>query len=139
MALKSRHKVDPAFNTAGMLDVIFILLIFFILTSKEYITPTIDASLPQTDQSQQTIPNLVVTIQKTESGLKYFVNNNEVQLEALKSSIKNEIDEKTLAKGKVHDVVVRADGRVELKDAVAVTSIIGELGAKATFAVDPIK
>lgn len=139
MALKSRHKVDPAFNTAGMLDVIFILLIFFILTSKEYITPTIDASLPESKKSQQTVPNLVVTIQKTETGLKYFVNNNEIQFGALKSTIQKEISKNELVAGKVNNVVVRADGRVELKDAVAVTSMIGELGAKATFAVDPVK
>ncbi len=138
MGLKSRHKVDPAFSTAGMLDVIFILLIFFIITSKN-IPSVIDASLPESKKNHEVIPDLMVTIQKGESGLKYFVNTNEVKIAALKTALEKELSKARLTKGKVHNVVVRADGKVELQDAVEVTSIIAELGAKATFAVNPIQ
>ena len=33
MKLQSKHKVDPSFNMSSMTDIVFLLLIFFILTS----------------------------------------------------------------------------------------------------------
>jgi biopolymer transport protein ExbD len=39
MNLQSRNKVDAAFSMASMTDLIFLLLIFFMLTSS-FITPS---------------------------------------------------------------------------------------------------
>ena len=47
MALKRRTKVNEAFSMASMTDVIFLLLIFFMVTSTVVIPNAIKVTLPQ--------------------------------------------------------------------------------------------
>ena len=46
MAIKSRNKVEPAFNSSSMSDLVFLLLIFFMLTSTLVAPNAIKLMLP---------------------------------------------------------------------------------------------
>ncbi|MFO0508228.1 MAG: ExbD/TolR family protein, partial [bacterium] len=51
MNLQTRNKVDSAFNMASMTDLIFLLLIFFMLTSS-FVTPSgLPVNLPTSKAS----------------------------------------------------------------------------------------
>ena len=70
MALKRKNKVSVEFSMASMTDMIFLLLIFFMLTSTVVIPNAIKVLLPQSSQQTSAKPLTRVTI---DADLRYFV------------------------------------------------------------------
>ena len=70
MALKRRTKITPVFSMASMTDVIFLLLIFFMITSTLVTPNAINVLLPQGKQQTNARPLSRVIIDKE---LNYFV------------------------------------------------------------------
>ncbi|HND88191.1 MAG TPA: biopolymer transporter ExbD, partial [Saprospiraceae bacterium] len=62
MGLKRRNKVEPEFSLAAMIDVIFLLLMFFMLTSK-FVTPNaLNLALPSSNSTTMASPSLTVSV-----------------------------------------------------------------------------
>lgn len=72
MALKQRITVESNFSMASMTDIIFLLLIFFMITSTIVVPNSIKVLLPQSQQQAQAKPITRVTIDKD---LNYYVAN----------------------------------------------------------------
>lgn len=72
MALKQRFNLEANFSMASMTDVIFLLLIFFMITSTIVVPNAIKVLLPQSQQQAQAKPITRVTIDKD---LTYYVAN----------------------------------------------------------------
>ena len=72
MALKQRFKLESNFSMASMTDVIFLLLIFFMITSTIVVPNAIQVLLPRAQQQAQAKPITRVTIDKD---LNYYVAN----------------------------------------------------------------
>ncbi|MCL1938946.1 MAG: biopolymer transporter ExbD [Candidatus Azobacteroides sp.] len=70
MAIKRRRKVCAEFNMASMTDMIFLLLIFFMITSTVVTPNAIKVVLPQSTQQTSAKPLSRVTIDKN---LNYYV------------------------------------------------------------------
>ena len=70
MALKRRTKVNESFSMASMTDAIFLLLIFFMVTSTVVIPNAIKVTLPQAKQQTAAKPLTRVTI---DASLNYYV------------------------------------------------------------------
>ena len=70
MALKRRNKADASFNMSSMTDIIFLLLIFFMLTSTVVHPNAIKLMLPQSSEQTSAKPLTRVTIDKE---LNYYV------------------------------------------------------------------
>ena len=70
MALKKRSKISAEFSMASMTDMIFLLLIFFMLTSTVVVPNSIKVLLPQSAQQTAVKPDTRVTIT---SDLQYYV------------------------------------------------------------------
>ena len=70
MALKRKSKISVEFSMASMTDMIFLLLIFFMLTSTAVVPNAIKVLLPQSAQqtSAKPITRVVIT-----SDLQYYV------------------------------------------------------------------
>ena len=64
MALKRRNKIEASFSMASMTDVIFLLLIFFMVTSTIVFPNSIKVLLPQSKQQTAAKPLSRVTIDK---------------------------------------------------------------------------
>ena len=81
MALKQRFKIETNFSMASMTDVIFSLLIFFMITSTIVVPNAIQVLLPRSQQQAQAKPITRVTIDKD---LHYYVANaNETERQVL--------------------------------------------------------
>ena len=63
MALKRRHKISPNFSMASMTDIIFLLLIFFMITSTMVSPNAIKVLLPQGKQQTSAKPLTRVIIE----------------------------------------------------------------------------
>ena len=79
MALKQRHTIESNFSMASMTDVIFLLLIFFMITSTIIVPNAIKVLLPQAQQQAQAKPLTRVTI---DADMRYYVaSGNDMERE----------------------------------------------------------
>ena len=78
MALKRRTKVNPNFSMSSMTDIVFLLLIFFMVTSTLIAPNALKLLLPQS--SQQTPASAITTISITED-LNYYIEATQIPLE----------------------------------------------------------
>ena len=128
MNLNSKHKVQAAFSTSSMTDVIFLLLIFFMLTAS-FITPSGQpVNLPTSKNSNIVMQKVSVTI--TNKG-KFYVNDKEVSLNRLKMVLRNEFE------GKEGVVVLHCDNDVPVQNLISVADIATSLEAKVSIATKP--
>lgn len=102
MKLGSRHKVDPSFNMSSMTDIVFLLLVFFMLTSNVATTGlTIDR--PKSSQAKVESVKEIVTVDK--DGQIYFSKENKkVSLSELRGLLNNTF--KTLDNNVVKNTIV---------------------------------
>ncbi|GHV50452.1 biopolymer transporter ExbD [Bacteroidia bacterium] len=71
MSLKRRNKINASFSMASMTDVIFLLLIFFMISSTVVIPNAIKVTLPQASKQTSAKPQTRVTIDRN---LNYYVS-----------------------------------------------------------------
>ena len=130
MNLKANNKINPLFSMSSMTDIIFLLLIFFMLTAS-FITPSgLPVSLPSSKSSTIVIQKVSVTITKD---LKYFVNDKEINISDIEIHLRDEIGDKEGL------VVLHCDKNVPVEHLVNVAGIATSLEAKVTIATQPSK
>ena len=87
MELKRKNRVSAEFSMASMTDIIFLLLIFFMITSSAISQSAIDVKLPKAVAGDPSVQDpTAVTI--TQDG-KYFVNDKEIPKEQLENYLVN--------------------------------------------------
>jgi len=86
MALKRRSKVNPNFSMSSMTDIVFLLLIFFMVTSTLIAPNALKLLLPQS--SHQTSANAITTISITED-LNYYVETTQVPFEDIEGILQH--------------------------------------------------
>ncbi|MBT3208103.1 MAG: biopolymer transporter ExbD [Bacteroidetes bacterium] len=64
MALRSRNKVSASFSMSSMTDIVFLLLIFFMVTSTLIHPNALKLLLPKSNNQTAAKPNLAVSIDK---------------------------------------------------------------------------
>ncbi|WP_085515681.1 ExbD/TolR family protein [Marivirga sericea] len=129
MSMKSRHNVDPAFSMSSMTDIIFLLLIFFMLTSS-FITPSgLPVNLPSSKSTNIVMQKVSVTITKD---MLYFVNDKRVAVSDIETAIKRE-----LRNADEGVVVLHIDKSVPTEHLVRVAGIASSLKAKVSIAAQP--
>ena len=128
MDLKPRNKVEAAFSMSSMTDIIFLLLIFFMLTAS-FVTPSgLPVNLPTSKSSTIVMQKVSVTIT---SDLQYFVNNKRISKAALEQELKKEL-------GGVEGVVsLHIDKSVPSEHLVHVAGIATALEAKVSVVAIP--
>jgi biopolymer transport protein ExbD len=130
MNLKSKHKVEASFSMSSMTDVIFLLLIFFMLTAS-FITPSgLPVNLPTSSSSNIVMQRVSVTITHD---LRYFVDDQQIRMSQLEGYLRNALS------GKEGVVVLHCDQRVPVEHLVNVASIATALEAKVSIATKPQK
>ena len=130
MDLRSKNKVDVNFSMSSMADIIFLLLIFFMLTSS-FITPSgLPVNLPSSKSSQIVLQKVSVTISKD---LRYFVNDKPVRVNQLEMAIKSQLE------GKEGIVVLHVDKTVAVEHLVRVAGIATALEANVSIATKPLE
>ncbi|MCA6073327.1 ExbD/TolR family protein [Fulvivirga sedimenti] len=128
MALKSKHNVEPMFSMSSMTDIIFLLLIFFMLTSS-FITPSgLPVNLPTSRASTVEMQKVSVTI--TEN-MEYFVGDKKVSKNMLEAELRSRLTE---GQG---SVVLHIDKSVPTEQFVYVAGIATSLEAKVSIATLP--
>ena len=88
MGLQTKHKIEPMFSMSSMTDIVFLLLIFFMLTSS-FITPSgLPVNLPTSKASTVEMQKVSVTI--TEN-LDFYVNDKKVSRGSLEGELRSKL------------------------------------------------
>jgi biopolymer transport protein ExbD len=125
--LRKKKDYTAEVFTSSMNDIMFFLMLFFIIISTLLNPSMIKVSLPSSRSSQSIQKkeiNLTMTKEKN-----YFVNNTQVPFEALESQLKKEL---------THDpdafIMLRFDNTLPIQDLVNVLSLGNKLSTKMIIA-----
>ncbi len=129
MNLESKHKVDTSFNFSSIADIIFLLLIFFMLTSS-FVTPAgLPVNLPSSQSSNIVMQKVSVTITPD---IRFYVNDKLTPVDQLQSVLAS-----SLANSEQGVVVLNVDKSVPVEHLVKVAGIASALKAKVSIATKP--
>jgi biopolymer transport protein ExbD len=115
MALKSKNKISATFSMSSMTDIVFLLLIFFMLTSTLVTTNALDLVLP--NSNAQTVKKQRVSV-SINADLEYFIDKENVELKYIEKELVTR-----LASQQEQVLVLRVDKSVPVEYAVEVMDI----------------
>lgn len=127
MNIKGRNKVDPSFNMSSMTDIVFLLLIFFMLTSTLVTVSAIDVLLPKAGGKTENSKSVAVTITKKSS---FYIDKTKVSASRLESEIL-----RSVGTDKKKTIVIRGDKDVPYKNVMKVIDIANKNKLKMILAV----
>ena len=129
MNLKRRHRETAEVHTGPLNDILFILLLFFLIVSTLANPNVIKLSQPKSKSDTKAKQTVVVSIN---GNRQFFVGVTPVKMEELKSKLQPFLAKET----DQPSIVINADKTVPVDDVVAVMRIAKELGARTVLAVD---
>jgi biopolymer transport protein ExbD len=132
MGLKKRNKVSAEFNMSSLTDIIFLLLIFFMLTSTLVSPNALNLKLPGSSSKTVAPSTISVSIDTDRTFyLKTKVINPDDLIELLKGEIAKEKNREEVT------LVINTDKSVPIEDVVKVMDAAYKLEIKAILATDP--
>lgn len=119
MPIQTRNKISPSFSMASMSDLVFLLLIFFMITSTLVAPNAIKLLLPSSDSKTMAKQTVTVYINENQN---FFVE--ELQVE--ESILETRIAEKLVSQSE-GTVVLRADKTVPVQYIVSVIDAVNRI------------
>lgn len=125
MKINTKNKIDASFSMASMTDIVFLLLIFLLITA-QYSPKALPVDLPlstnQKTESRQV--NVTVTAQ-----LVYYVEKRSVTFSQLQTVLQDAL---LATSSKI--VVLHMDKKLSIADMIKVADIANSLGASVSIA-----
>ena len=129
MNFKGQNKVTPEFNMSSMTDIVFLLLIFFMLASTLVTTNAIDIILPKASGKTENKQSVAVSIK---GDLTYYIDDKRVGVSVLEDQLVS-----LLASEDQPTIVLRAEKSVPVENVVKVMDIANRNKFKVILAVKP--
>ncbi len=89
MAIKSRNKVSAQFSMSSMTDIVFLLLIFFMITSTMVHPNALKLILPKSNSQVSSTPITTVSITKS---LDFYLEKTPIEISKLERALKVKFD-----------------------------------------------
>ncbi|RLD26812.1 MAG: biopolymer transporter ExbD [Bacteroidetes bacterium] len=129
MNLRGRNKVSAAFSMSSMTDIVFLLLIFFIILSTMVSPYSLPVDLPNSSNKSKEKQNIAVRI---DADLNFSVNNRIIQKEDLEQVVLN-----TPFSGENRKIILHVDKQVPTGTLVEVLDIAKRNEWKIVLATKP--
>ena len=129
MEIRGRNKINPNFNMSSMTDIVFLHLIFFMLTSTLVTVNALDILLPKAQGKTENKKSVAVSITKN---LDFFIDTKKVKEGNLEQSLLE-----NLKTEENPTIVLRAEEGVPIEKAVKVLDIANRNKIKVILAVRP--
>jgi biopolymer transport protein ExbD len=133
MALKRRNKVELNFSMASMTDIVFLLLLFFMITSTQVAPNALKLLLPQSNN--QTVAKAISTISIT-ADLKLYINENGQPKQVSFSEIEPFVRRMMKQNEEVY-IALHADKTVPIEQVVNIMNIAKRNQVKMILATAP--
>lgn len=128
MNLKTRNKRNVDFNMSSMTDIVFLLLIFFMLTSTLVSPNALKLLLPKSSGRTLATQSVSVSIDKD---LNFYFNKDMINISELEGKLISVATEEDAT------VVLNAEKSVPIEEVVKVMGIANKLKIKMILATDP--
>ncbi len=123
MKLKRRHKEGAEVSTESLNDIMFFLLLFFLIISTLANPSVIKLTLPNSTITDH-VPKQLVTV-SVSSEHQYFVNKTPIAFSDLENALKIELADK-----KTTTVILKLDNSLPIQDLADIMQIGYSLGVK---------
>lgn len=130
MQLRKKFRGEAEVFTDALNDILFILLMFFLIVSTLANPNVIRLSQPKSKSDTKAKQNVVVSIDATK---QYYVGQTKVPVQGLKDALLPAIRKEST---ETPTVVINADKTVPIDDVVAVMRVARDLGARTVLSVD---
>ena len=130
MNLRKRSELRAEVSTSSLNDIMFFLLLFFLIISTLVNPSVVKLNLPSSKKSQ-TMSKQTITVDVSKD-LKYYVNNKPVPVDQLESVLANE--SKIKQQG---TIVLRLDKALSIQDLVDLMQIGYKLNLKMVLSTEP--
>jgi biopolymer transport protein ExbD len=127
MNLRGRNKINPTFNMSSMTDIVFLLLIFFMLTSTLVTVSAIDVLLPKAGGKTENSNSIAVSITNKSF---FYIDKTKVSATNLESEIL-----KKIGTDKQKTIIIRGDKEVPYRNIMKVIDIANRNKLKMILAV----
>lgn len=130
MNLRRRQRPAAEVQTSAMNDIMFFLMLFFLIASTVTNPNVIKLLLPRSD-SGQSVSKKTVTIAVTKD-LEYFMDKRPVKFDEIQPRLqgyKQQVQELT--------IVLYVDRTVAIQDVVQIMDIANKMGVKLVLATEP--
>ena len=129
MNLKGRNKITPEFSMSSMTDIVFLLLIFFMLTSTLVSPNALKLLLP--NSKSKTLDKQTISVSITKD-IDFYINEDKI----LETSLENEL--KRLLNNEIDPgIILHADQSVDIQHVVKVMDIAYRNKYKIVLATSP--
>ena len=129
MALRSRNKVSANFNMSSMTDIVFLLLIFFMLTSTLVSPNALKLLLPSS--KAKTLEKQTISISITKD-IQFYINEKPVSVNAIEEELKLILNNE-----KEPAIILHTDKSVAIEHVVKVMDIAYRNKYKIVLATKP--
>lgn len=129
MKLKRRNKISAELSMTSLTDVVFILLIFILVTHTLHKEPLMDITLPKGAKTKEFTEQIKVQVNRS---YQVAVGNEVVDWESLEPALVRALDEKPGA-----NVSISADKELPYSDVMVIVYAVNQLGGKPILALQP--
>lgn len=127
MNLKRKNRISAEFSMASMTDIIFLLLVFFMITSSAISHSAIEVKLPKASDANPNVQDPTNVVVNEEG--KFFINDNEIPKQEIENAIKN-----SLKQNQSQAFTIKADENTKHKDIVFLMNIAEKNGLSIAIA-----
>lgn len=129
MNIRKRLKTQPEVHTGALNDILFILLLFFLIVSTLANPNVIKVSNPKAKSDTKSKQTVVVTVDKDQN---IYLAQKKISIDELEVELKSYLTKET----DKPSVVINGDSTAHLGTAIRVMQVIKKLGATPVMAVN---
>jgi biopolymer transport protein ExbD len=129
MNIRKRLRTHPEMHTGALNDILFILLLFFLIVSTLANPNVIKVSNPKAKSDTKSKQTVVITVDKDQN---LYIGSQRTTLDQLEPELKAFLSKET----EKPSVVINGDSTSHLGTAIKVMQVIKKLGATPVMAVD---
>lgn len=125
MNIRGRNKINPNFNMSSMTDIVFLLLIFFMISSTLVTVNAIDVLLPKASGKTENKTSISVSIDANQN---YFIDKDKIRQEDLEKELLQRLEKDQV-------VIIRGDEKASYDKVMHVIDIANRNRLKMILAV----
>lgn len=132
MAIKKRNKVSAEFSMSSLTDIIFLLLIFFMLTSTLVKQNALNLKLPGSSSETIAPESMSVSIER---GGKFYLNGKRMSFSNIESEVRSQVRGATNPRNT--SITIYAEETAEVKYVAQVMDLAMRLNISGVLATEP--
>jgi biopolymer transport protein ExbD len=129
MNIRKRFRTHPEMHTGALNDILFILLLFFLIVSTLANPNVIKVSNPKAKADTKAKQTVVISVNKDQ---QLFIGSEPIAIENLENKLQEYLSKET----EKPTVVINGDSISHLGTSIKIMQVIKKLGATPVMAVD---